>query len=91
MTTSENLTSCVEAGADFSLRSALRDLSARSGLEFGRPFGTWVRATSSPNAKALGYCRLSLRDESGPYDSLLGYMAGVLPLLKAGQKGFEPL
>ena len=25
------------------------------------------------------------------YDSFLGYMAGVLPLLKAGQKGFEPL
>jgi CRISPR-associated endonuclease/helicase Cas3 len=27
----------------------------------------------------------------GKYDSFLGYMAGVLPLLKAGQKGFEPL
>jgi CRISPR-associated endonuclease/helicase Cas3 len=27
----------------------------------------------------------------GEYDSFLGYMAGVLPLLKAGQKGFEPL
>jgi CRISPR-associated endonuclease/helicase Cas3 len=25
------------------------------------------------------------------YDSFLGYMAGVLPLLKAGEKGFEPL
>jgi CRISPR-associated endonuclease/helicase Cas3 len=25
------------------------------------------------------------------YNSFLGYMAGVLPLLKAGQKGFEPL
>ena len=27
----------------------------------------------------------------GKYDSFLGYMAGVLPLLKAGAKGFEPL
>lgn len=27
----------------------------------------------------------------GEYDSFLGYMAGILPLLKAGQKGFEPL
>jgi hypothetical protein len=27
----------------------------------------------------------------GKYDSFLGYMAGVLPLLKAGQAGFEPL
>ena len=27
----------------------------------------------------------------GAYDSFLGYMAGVLPLLTAGQKGFEPL
>lgn len=27
----------------------------------------------------------------GEYNSFLGYMAGVLPLLKAGQKGFEPL
>ncbi|MGI9172116.1 MAG: helicase-related protein, partial [Chthoniobacterales bacterium] len=26
-----------------------------------------------------------------PYDSFLGYMAGLLPLLKAGEKGFEPL
>ena len=25
------------------------------------------------------------------YNSFLGYMAGVLPLLRAGQKGFEPL
>ena len=25
------------------------------------------------------------------YDSFLGYMAGVLPLLRAGQEGFEPL
>ena len=25
------------------------------------------------------------------YDSFLGYMAGVLPLLKAGNKGFDPL
>jgi CRISPR-associated endonuclease/helicase Cas3 len=25
------------------------------------------------------------------YDSVLGYMAGVLPLLKAGRQGFEPL
>lgn len=25
------------------------------------------------------------------YDSFLGYMAGVLPLLRAGEKGFEPL
>lgn len=25
------------------------------------------------------------------YDAFLGYMTGVLPLLKAGQKGFEPL
>jgi CRISPR-associated endonuclease/helicase Cas3 len=25
------------------------------------------------------------------YETFLGYMAGVLPLLKAGQKGFEPL
>ena len=28
---------------------------------------------------------------TGPYDKFLGYMAGVLPLLKAGEKGFEPL
>lgn len=27
----------------------------------------------------------------GPYDGFLGYMAGVLPLLRAGEKGFEPL
>jgi CRISPR-associated endonuclease/helicase Cas3 len=27
----------------------------------------------------------------GKYDSFLGYMAGVLPLLNAGQKGFEPM
>ena len=27
----------------------------------------------------------------GEYDSFLGYMAGVLPLLNAGEKGFEPL
>jgi CRISPR-associated endonuclease/helicase Cas3 len=27
----------------------------------------------------------------GNYDSFLGYMAGVLPLLKAGKTGFEPL
>jgi CRISPR-associated endonuclease/helicase Cas3 len=27
----------------------------------------------------------------GAYDTFLGYMAGVLPLLKAGQRGFEPL
>jgi hypothetical protein len=27
----------------------------------------------------------------GEYDSFLGYMAGVLPLLKAGQQGFGPL
>jgi hypothetical protein len=27
----------------------------------------------------------------GNYDSFLGYMAGVLPLLKAGKSGFEPL
>jgi CRISPR-associated endonuclease/helicase Cas3 len=27
----------------------------------------------------------------GGYDSFLGYMAGVLPLLKAGSTGFEPL
>ncbi len=27
----------------------------------------------------------------GDYNSFLGYMAGVLPLLKAGQTGFEPL
>jgi len=27
----------------------------------------------------------------GSYDSFLGYMAGVLELLRAGQKGFEPL
>lgn len=27
----------------------------------------------------------------GDYNPFLGYMAGVLPLLKAGQKGFEPL
>jgi CRISPR-associated endonuclease/helicase Cas3 len=27
----------------------------------------------------------------GEYDSFLGYMAGVLPLLKVGQEGFEPL
>jgi len=27
----------------------------------------------------------------GNYNSFLGYMAGVLPLLKAGEKGFEPL
>ncbi len=27
----------------------------------------------------------------GPYDGFLGYMAGALPLLKASQKGFEPL
>ena len=27
----------------------------------------------------------------GNYDSFLGYMAGVLPLLKAGESGFEPL
>lgn len=26
-----------------------------------------------------------------PYDSFLGYMAGVLPLLNAGEQGFEPL
>ena len=28
---------------------------------------------------------------TGPYDNFLGYMAGVLPLLTAGEKGFEPL
>jgi CRISPR-associated endonuclease/helicase Cas3 len=27
----------------------------------------------------------------GNYDSFLGYMAGMLPLLKAGDRGFEPL
>ena len=27
----------------------------------------------------------------GEYDSFLGYRAGVLPLLKVGQEGFEPL
>lgn len=27
----------------------------------------------------------------GKYDGFLGYMAGVLDLLNAGQKGFEPL
>jgi CRISPR-associated endonuclease/helicase Cas3 len=27
----------------------------------------------------------------GNYDAFLGYMAGILPLLKAGQTGFEPL
>lgn len=27
----------------------------------------------------------------GEYTPFLGYMAGILPLLKAGQKGFEPL
>jgi hypothetical protein len=28
---------------------------------------------------------------TGPYDSFVGYMAGVIPLLKAGQKGFDTL
>jgi hypothetical protein len=27
----------------------------------------------------------------GTYDDFLGYMAGVLELLRSGQKGFEPL
>ena len=27
----------------------------------------------------------------GNYGSFLGYMAGVPPLLKAGERGFEPL
>lgn len=30
-------------------------------------------------------------DFSNEYNSFLGYMAGLLPLLKAGQKGFELL
>ncbi len=84
-------TRCVEAGVGFSFRAAFCDLSSRSGLKLGRPFRTWVHATSGPNAKALGYFRLSLRDKTGPHDNFLGYMAGVLPLLKAGQKGFDPL
>ena len=42
-----------------------RDQINIGNLELGsisRPFGTWILGRAVPNAEALGYCRLSLRD-----------------------------
>jgi CRISPR-associated endonuclease/helicase Cas3 len=103
-------TSCVEAGVDFSFRTAFREswglaasrmadrrlqIADRSQWPDWRELmlgsvQLWTgkeREFALPELRGLpGVFRWNLE-----YNPFLGYMAGVLPLLKAGKAGFEPL
>lgn len=95
--------SCLEAGADFSFRTAFREswglVNLRQivgGLRIGdRRFqiadglGRDVDA-GKPPVKPLGHDG-ELWAWVGEYNPFLGYMASVLPLVKAGKTGFEAL
>jgi hypothetical protein len=44
---------------------------------FSRPFGTWFLLTAKPNAEALGYSRMSLRDQDlaqSPHPETFGFL-----------------
>jgi hypothetical protein len=48
------------------LSPKLRGSAAEVVCAFSRPFGTWADSARGPNAEALGYCRMSLRDRALP-------------------------
>lgn len=99
-------TSCVEAGVDFSFRTAFRDswgllnllqiagCTAPAGIQNRTSqMADWlgrIMDTGKLPVKPLGHGG-ELWAWIGEYNSFLGYMAGVLPLVKAGKTGFEPL
>jgi len=73
-------TRCVEAGVDFSFRSAFRDLSACPAQAGSWGLENRLQFAGRVSRAGIADCRFQI-----------GCMAGVLPLLKPDQKGFEPL